>query len=99
MGAALLRSGEDAAGLEYLERSAAAEPDDERRRIDLAGAYIASGAPEKAIELLTAAQADPKLAARAQLLLVIATASGKPRAEAHREIRDSSPRIPIKRTS
>jgi putative PEP-CTERM system TPR-repeat lipoprotein len=88
MGAALLRAGDGAAGLQYLERSAAAEPDDERRRIDLAGAYIASGAAAKAIELLRTTPADPQLAARAQLLLVMATAIGKPRAEAHREVRE-----------
>jgi cellulose synthase operon protein C len=94
MGAALLRSGDSSAGLEYLERSAAAAPDDERRRIDLAGAYMAGGAPEKAIELLKSTPPDSQHAARAQVLLVMATAVGKPRAEAHREIRELVARHP-----
>jgi putative PEP-CTERM system TPR-repeat lipoprotein len=88
LGAALLRAGDSAAAMEHLERAAQAEPEDERKRIDLAGAYIASGAAPKAVELLKAIPPESKYAARAQVLLVMATAVGKPPAEAQREIRD-----------
>lgn len=88
MGTALIKAGSSAIGLEHLERSAAAAPQNMRRRIDLAGAYIAARAPEKAVEILSSIPAGSAFAARAKVLLVLATASGKAPAEAHREIKN-----------
>lgn len=85
MGAALLKAG-DIGGLQHLQRSVAAEPADLSRHTLLAEAYIAAQMPDKAIELLNSVPADSPLAPRAKALQVLAAASGKPRAEARREI-------------
>ncbi|MGH8178803.1 MAG: XrtA/PEP-CTERM system TPR-repeat protein PrsT, partial [Steroidobacter sp.] len=86
MGAALMKAGSMTTGLQHLERSVAAAPKDMSRRIDLAGAYIAARMPEKAAELLTSVPPDSSAAPRAKVLQVLATAAGKPRAEARREV-------------
>jgi cellulose synthase operon protein C len=88
MGAALLRSGSNASGVQYLERSAAARPEDVRRRIDLAGAYIAARTPDKAVDLLKSVPPDSSFASQAKVLLVLATAVGKTPAQARREVED-----------
>ncbi len=87
-GAALLRTGQTASGLEHLERGLASAPDDIARRLDLATAYIATGAAEKALELLAAAPAtaDAAAAGHVKALQVLAAAAGKPRAGARKEI-------------
>ena len=85
-GAALLRTGSTATGLEHLERSVAAVPGDTGRRIDLAGAYIAAQMPDKALEVLASVPADSPAASRAKVVQVMAVAAGKPRAEARRDI-------------
>lgn len=87
-GAALLRTGQTASGLEHLERGLASAPDDIARRLDLATAYIAAGMAEKALELLAAAPPTPDSAAagRVKVLQVLAAAAGKPRADARKEI-------------
>lgn len=86
MGVALLQAGNNTSGLSHLERSVAAAPDDVQRRIDLAGAYLIARKPDQAIPLLKSVPADSPVAARAQVLLVLATVAGKPRAEASRGI-------------
>jgi putative PEP-CTERM system TPR-repeat lipoprotein len=86
MGAALLRAGDVSAGVEHLERSVAAMPNDIARRLDLAGAYIEARTPEKAIPLLDAIPAESVLAPRAKAMLVLASAVGKSAAEARKEV-------------
>lgn len=86
-GAALLRTGQTASGLEHLERGLASAPGDIARRLDLASAYIAAGMAEKALELLAAAPTpDAAAAGQVKVLQVLAAAAGKPRADARREI-------------
>jgi putative PEP-CTERM system TPR-repeat lipoprotein len=85
MGSALLQSG-DASGLAALERSVAATPNDIARRLDLAGAYIAAQAPQKALELLKSVPANSPQSARAQELVVIASVAGKSPQDAAQEI-------------
>ena len=88
MGAALLGSGSGAAGLEHLERSVAADPRNEQRKLTLATAYIAAGATDKSVALLEAFPPESPLAPRAKRLLVLATAAGKPAAQARAEIQE-----------
>lgn len=88
MGAVLLRTGEIETGIEHLERSVEADPADMSRRIELASAYIAARAPQKAVELLGTVPQDSPQAPRAKALMVLASASGKPRNEARREVED-----------
>lgn len=85
MGTALLQTG-DAEGLAALERGQAAAPDHIGKRIELAYAYIVSGAAAKAIPVLKEVPRDSPLSARAQALLVVATVNGKAVAEASRDI-------------
>jgi putative PEP-CTERM system TPR-repeat lipoprotein len=92
IGAAMLRSGSIDDALRHLERSVAADPDNLARRVDLAGAYISSGDPQKAVELLESIPQDAPVAARAKTLLVLAAATGKPRAQARREIENLAAR-------
>jgi len=85
MGTALLQSG-STSGIEHLERSVAATPDDVPRRLQLAGAYIAARTPEKAVAVLRAISPDGAQAQRVQALLVLASVSGKSPADARREV-------------
>jgi putative PEP-CTERM system TPR-repeat lipoprotein len=85
LGAALLQSG-SADGIAHLERSVAATPDDIARRLDLAGAYISAGTPDKALPLLQSVPAQSPLARRARALQLLASVSGKPPEEAGREV-------------
>jgi putative PEP-CTERM system TPR-repeat lipoprotein len=88
MGAALLGSGMGAAGLEHLERSVEADPRNDERRLTLAGAYIAAGAADKAATLLAAFPGESPRAPQARRLLVLATAAGKPSAQARVQIQE-----------
>jgi putative PEP-CTERM system TPR-repeat lipoprotein len=85
-GTALIRSGSLEDGLEQLERSVAAKPADEGRRVDLAAAYIAAGRVNQATQLLATVPASSPVATRARALQVIAVASGKPRDKARAEV-------------
>ncbi len=88
MGTALLRSGEDEAGIARLEASASAAPDDMRKRVELASAYISARMPEKAVALLETVPDDSPVAGSAKALLVLASTAGKPRPEARREVEE-----------
>jgi putative PEP-CTERM system TPR-repeat lipoprotein len=88
MGAALLGSGMGAEGLEHLERSVAADSGNAQRKLTLAGAYIAAGATDKAVALLEGFPSESALAPQARRLLVLATAAGKPSAQARAEIEE-----------
>lgn len=86
MGAALTQAGDSAAGLEYLERSSAANPQDYPRRIDLAAAYLAAGKRERALEILRSLPSGAAQSQRARKLLVAANIAGKSPADARSEI-------------
>ena len=88
MGAALVGSGKGAEGLEHLERSVAADSGNDQRRLTLARAYIAAAATDKAVALLETFPAESPLAPQARRLLVLATAMGKPAAQARAEIQE-----------
>lgn len=86
MGVALLQSGSSADGIAYLERGYAGLPGDTSRALDLATAYLARGAADKALPLLKGIPASSPVYPRAQALLVLATTFGKSRTEAAREV-------------
>jgi cellulose synthase operon protein C len=94
MGTALMQSGSSADAFEYLERSAQARPTDIARRVELASAYIGARKPERAIELLEGVPAESPLASRAKVLTVLATAAGKPAAQAKKEVQELAARNP-----
>ena len=85
LGAALLQSG-SSSGIEHLERSVAATPDDLAKRLDLASAYISAGTPDKALALLKSIPPQSPLARRAQALQLLASVAGKKPEEARREV-------------
>jgi putative PEP-CTERM system TPR-repeat lipoprotein len=86
MGAALTQAGDTASGLEYLERSAAANPDDNDRHMTLAAAQLAAGNRDAALKTLQALPAAEGQSARKQQLLLAAIVSGRSPAEARQEI-------------
>jgi putative PEP-CTERM system TPR-repeat lipoprotein len=86
MGAALLRSGSVESGIDHLERSVAANPGNVARRMELANAYIGAQQPDKATAVLAEVPAESSHATRAKILTVLASAIGKPRDEARRQI-------------
>jgi putative PEP-CTERM system TPR-repeat lipoprotein len=88
MGAALMRGGDAARGLEHLERSFEANPENQVRRLELASAYIEAGMPDKASKLLAEGSFDAALESRAKALQVLATISGKPVDQGRREVKE-----------
>jgi len=75
MGQALLQSGDTGAGIAYLAKSAAVEPQNWRRQADLAAAYIAAGEREEALATLDRIPADAG-GTRRSTLLVLANVLG-----------------------
>jgi len=75
LGQASVRAGAYDDGLDYLERSLVADPDNPSVQLELAAGYLASGAVDRAIAALEAvpAQEDAELMRR-ELLLVLALA-------------------------
>jgi putative PEP-CTERM system TPR-repeat lipoprotein len=94
LGAALLQSGSTESAVEHLERGVAANPRDAARRIELASIYIGARTPDKAIAMLEGVPAESPLAPRAKMLTVLATAAGKPLAQARKEVEDLAARNP-----
>jgi putative PEP-CTERM system TPR-repeat lipoprotein len=85
MGAALMQSGQQDAGLSYLEKSFAERKNDLSARLDLARAYIAADYGEKALELLQEITPQAR-SATTQALFAAASITGKQPAEARQAL-------------
>lgn len=75
LGWASLQRGDQSAGEELLERSVAAQPQNDKLKLDLALAYLSGGQPQKAIDLLKTVPAGQGDARRESLMIAAVGAS------------------------
>jgi putative PEP-CTERM system TPR-repeat lipoprotein len=75
LGWTYLQRGDHGAAIDLLERSAAAQPENQNLKLDLAMAYIGGGSNEKAVELLRALPEMPGSSRRENLLITALAAS------------------------
>ncbi len=76
LGLAHLQRGQQPSALVYLEKAAAANPDDAKLKLDLAAAYLSAAQPRKAVELLAPMKQSPDEVRRVALLAAALIASG-----------------------
>ncbi len=85
MGAALIQTGSEDAGIAHLEKSVAAAPDQIEGRVRLARAYLSTGRREQANALLEGLPPEAR-SSQVQALLFFAKVVGKEPAEARRAL-------------